>query len=68
VGGIVERSAIESGQVVTRELLDLTVSVDHDVVDGAPAARFIRRLRETIEMRDGVELMSGSAEPARAGS
>jgi len=68
LGGIVERSAVESGQIVTRELLDLTVSVDHDVVDGAPAARFIRRLRETIEMRDGVELMSGSAEPARAGS
>jgi len=68
LGGIVERSGVESGEIVTRELLDLTVSVDHDVVDGAPAARFIRRLRESIEMRDGVELMSGSSQPARAGS
>jgi len=68
LGGIVERAAVESGQLVTRELLDLTVSVDHDVVDGAPAARFVRGLREAIEMREGVDLMSGSSEPAVAGA
>jgi 2-oxoacid dehydrogenases acyltransferase (catalytic domain). len=27
----------------------LTISVDHDVVNGAPVARFISRLRESIE-------------------
>jgi pyruvate/2-oxoglutarate dehydrogenase complex dihydrolipoamide acyltransferase (E2) component len=49
IGGIVERPAIEAGQLVTREVLALTVSVDHDVVDGAPAARFVRSLREAME-------------------
>jgi pyruvate/2-oxoglutarate dehydrogenase complex dihydrolipoamide acyltransferase (E2) component len=60
LGGIVERPVIEAGQIVPRAFLDLTVSVDHDVVDGAPAARFVRRLRELIASADGLEA------PARA--
>jgi pyruvate/2-oxoglutarate dehydrogenase complex dihydrolipoamide acyltransferase (E2) component len=55
LGGIVERPAMEEGRIVTRELLAVTVSVDHDIVDGAPAARFVRRLRELIEAADGLE-------------
>jgi pyruvate/2-oxoglutarate dehydrogenase complex dihydrolipoamide acyltransferase (E2) component len=31
-----------------REYLHLTVSFDHDIVDGAPAARFLRQLTEVI--------------------
>jgi pyruvate/2-oxoglutarate dehydrogenase complex dihydrolipoamide acyltransferase (E2) component len=27
----------------------LTISVDHDVVNGAPLARFISRFRKTVE-------------------
>jgi pyruvate/2-oxoglutarate dehydrogenase complex dihydrolipoamide acyltransferase (E2) component len=49
LGGIAERPAVVAGQIVAREYLELTVSVDHDVVDGAPAARFVRRLRASIE-------------------
>jgi pyruvate/2-oxoglutarate dehydrogenase complex dihydrolipoamide acyltransferase (E2) component len=30
-------------------MLSLTVVFDHDVVDGAPAARFVQRLVELIE-------------------
>ena len=32
-----------------KEFLCLTVSVDHDIVDGAPAARFIRQFMRLIE-------------------
>jgi pyruvate/2-oxoglutarate dehydrogenase complex dihydrolipoamide acyltransferase (E2) component len=32
----------------------LTVAFDHDIVDGAPAARFVKRLVELIE--SGYEL------------
>ena len=35
--------------MTAREVLDLTVTVDHNVVDGAPAARFAATLRELIE-------------------
>ena len=37
------------GRVESREYLSLTVSVDHDVVNGAPVARFISRFRESVE-------------------
>jgi pyruvate/2-oxoglutarate dehydrogenase complex dihydrolipoamide acyltransferase (E2) component len=53
--------------LVTREVLDLTISVDHDIVDGAPAARFVRRLREAIEAGDGLDQLAiTSAKSARA--
>ena len=45
VGGIATKPRYLNGQLEPRELLDLTISVDHDIVDGAPAARFARRLR-----------------------
>jgi pyruvate/2-oxoglutarate dehydrogenase complex dihydrolipoamide acyltransferase (E2) component len=48
VGGIVERAVFVDGTVVPREFVDLTLSFDHDVVDGAPAARFTSRLRELL--------------------
>lgn len=32
-----------------RYVLDLTVTIDHNVVDGAPAARFGAELRRLIE-------------------
>jgi pyruvate/2-oxoglutarate dehydrogenase complex dihydrolipoamide acyltransferase (E2) component len=35
-------------------MLDLTISVDHDLVDGAPAARFARRLADLVESADGL--------------
>jgi pyruvate/2-oxoglutarate dehydrogenase complex dihydrolipoamide acyltransferase (E2) component len=35
-----------------REYLNVTISFDHDIVDGAPAARFTQRLKELIEAAD----------------
>jgi pyruvate/2-oxoglutarate dehydrogenase complex dihydrolipoamide acyltransferase (E2) component len=55
VGGIGEKRLLGGDQVTTREYLDLTISVDHDIIDGAPAARFTRRLKELIERGYGLE-------------
>ena len=38
VGGMSQRPRVVDGQVTVRDLLDLTVVIDHNVVDGAPAA------------------------------
>jgi hypothetical protein len=43
-----------------RDVLDLTVSVDHNVVDGAPAARFVADLRSAIESPE--DLFHGGGE------
>ena len=55
VGGIARKAAVIDGRVEPRDMLDLTVAFDHDVVDGAPAARFVKRLVELIESGYGLE-------------
>ena len=55
VGGIGERPVVHERTVVARECLDLTLSFDHDIVDGAPAARFARTLVEIIESGSALE-------------
>jgi pyruvate/2-oxoglutarate dehydrogenase complex dihydrolipoamide acyltransferase (E2) component len=54
VGGIVERPVIVDGVPVRHEFVDVTLSFDHDVVDGAPAARFTATLRALIESAHGL--------------
>jgi pyruvate/2-oxoglutarate dehydrogenase complex dihydrolipoamide acyltransferase (E2) component len=54
LGGMSEKPGIMDGQVAIREYLCLTVSLDHDIIDGAPAARFIARLKELIESGFGL--------------
>lgn len=49
VGSIVNRIVEFNRQIVAREHLCLTVSFDHNIVDGAPAARFMNQLVETIK-------------------
>jgi pyruvate/2-oxoglutarate dehydrogenase complex dihydrolipoamide acyltransferase (E2) component len=55
VGGIVKRPGIVHEQIAIREYVGLTVMFDHDVTDGAPVARFIRRLQELMADRYGLE-------------
>lgn len=48
--GSINRKVVEiEGQYQCREHLCLTVSFDHNIVDGAPAARFMSKLIETIK-------------------
>jgi pyruvate/2-oxoglutarate dehydrogenase complex dihydrolipoamide acyltransferase (E2) component len=49
VGGIVQKPGLHEGQIVPRDYLHLTASFDHDIVDGAPAARFTQRLVDYLE-------------------
>jgi pyruvate/2-oxoglutarate dehydrogenase complex dihydrolipoamide acyltransferase (E2) component len=49
VGSTAWKPAVIEGRIEPREVLHLTVMFDHDVIDGAPATRFTRRLVELIE-------------------
>jgi len=55
VGSMAWKPAVVEGRIEPREILNLTVLFDHDVVDGAPATRFVRRLVELIESGYGLE-------------
>jgi len=54
VGSISWKPAVVDGRVEPREILNLTVTFDHDIVDGGPATRFVRRLVELIESGYGL--------------
>lgn len=55
VGGVADRPVARDGQVVVRPMLPLTLSFDHAVIDGAPAARFTETLRTLVESAAGFE-------------
>jgi len=66
VGGIAEKPGVVNGTIAIREYLSLTLSVNHDIVDGAPAARFTERLKELIESGYGLDDSTVESELARA--
>jgi pyruvate dehydrogenase E2 component (dihydrolipoamide acetyltransferase) len=49
VGGINQVPVIKNGQVVTGNIMKLTLSCDHRVVDGAVGARFLQTLKNYLE-------------------
>jgi pyruvate/2-oxoglutarate dehydrogenase complex dihydrolipoamide acyltransferase (E2) component len=49
VGGINKKPGEYEGEITIREYLNLTLSFDHDIIDGAPAARFARKFTELLE-------------------
>jgi pyruvate/2-oxoglutarate dehydrogenase complex dihydrolipoamide acyltransferase (E2) component len=65
VGGIDVKPRAVDGQVGVQDTLSLTVSVDHNITDGAVAARFTERLKELIE--SGYGLADVEVSPATAG-
>jgi pyruvate/2-oxoglutarate dehydrogenase complex dihydrolipoamide acyltransferase (E2) component len=58
VGGIAWKPVVVEGRIEPREILSLTVTFDHDVVDGGPATRFVRQLVELIESGYGLDYHS----------
>jgi pyruvate dehydrogenase E2 component (dihydrolipoamide acetyltransferase) len=49
VGRIQPRPVVVDGAIQARPMLTLSLSFDHRLVDGAPAARFLQRVKQLIE-------------------
>ena len=49
IGRIHEKPVVVDGQIVVREMMSLSISFDHRLIDGAPAARFLQRVKQFIE-------------------
>jgi pyruvate/2-oxoglutarate dehydrogenase complex dihydrolipoamide acyltransferase (E2) component len=54
VGSIVRKPRVVGEDVVPRDVLHLTISFDHDVVDGVPAGRFAQALARRLENADAL--------------
>jgi len=58
VGGINKKPGVVNNKIQIREYLNLTITVDHDIVDGGPLARFVDRLIELIEIGFGLDVLN----------
>jgi pyruvate/2-oxoglutarate dehydrogenase complex dihydrolipoamide acyltransferase (E2) component len=54
IGGITIKPGIVDDRIEPREYLSITATFDHDITDGAPAARFAQNLKEYIESGHGL--------------
>lgn len=52
VGRIAKRPVVSGDQVVPRDLVTFSLTFDHRIVDGAPAARFLKLLVTMVEKPD----------------
>jgi pyruvate/2-oxoglutarate dehydrogenase complex dihydrolipoamide acyltransferase (E2) component len=55
LGNIARKPGIVGEEIKIREYLSMTVLFDHDVTDGAPVVRFVRRLKELLERSYGLD-------------
>jgi pyruvate dehydrogenase E2 component (dihydrolipoamide acetyltransferase) len=49
VGRIKECVAVVDGEIAVRKMMWLSLTFDHRLVDGAPAARFLQRIKQYVE-------------------
>ena len=49
VGATVDRVVPVNGEIAIRPIMNLSLTVDHRVVDGTPAAQFLKELKELLE-------------------
>jgi pyruvate dehydrogenase E2 component (dihydrolipoamide acetyltransferase) len=49
VSAVIPKPIVEDGEIVARPCLKMSLSVDHRLVDGAVAARFLARIKELVE-------------------
>ena len=49
MGRVVEKPIIEDGQVTKASMMYLSLTFDHRVVDGAPAAEFLQTIKKRLE-------------------
>jgi len=51
VGKITQKPVATKGKIEPKPIMTLSLSYDHRVVDGGPAAEFLRKIKENIEKR-----------------
>jgi pyruvate dehydrogenase E2 component (dihydrolipoamide acetyltransferase) len=49
VGGATEKPVVRNGQIVVRSIMNVTMSCDHRVVDGATGAKFLQTFKQMLE-------------------
>ena len=54
ISNITKKPIVIGNKIEIREILNMTILIDHDVIDGSPMARFISNLSRNIEKGYGL--------------
>jgi len=54
LGSVIKKPGVVGDDIAIREFLEMTILIDHDAVDGAPAARFVAALTRLMESGYGL--------------
>lgn len=49
IGSVLKKTVVVKDEIKIRDILNITILIDHDAIDGAPMVRFINKLTEYIE-------------------
>ena len=49
IGSVLKKPVVKDNEIKIREILNMTILVDHDVIDGAPMVRFLNELTKYLE-------------------
>lgn len=60
IGSVIRKPVVVNDEIKAREVLNMTILMDHDVIDGAPMVRFVNELVRRIETGVGLEHHSDS--------
>ncbi len=52
VGRVVEKPRVKNKQILARTVMHMSLTFDHRLVDGAPAAEFLQKVKQNIESPD----------------
>lgn len=55
VGGITKKPGVINDKISIREYIHLTITTDHDIIDGGPLVRFVERLNSLMEKGYGLD-------------
>ena len=55
IGSLTKKAAPHQGTIQKRSILHLTIAIDHDVIDGMPALKFVDDLVNILESGAGVD-------------
>ncbi len=49
VGGATQKAVVRNGEIVARSIMNVTMSCDHRVIDGATGAKFLQTFKQMLE-------------------
>ncbi len=49
IGGASEKAVVRNGEIVVRNMMNVTMSCDHRVIDGATGAKFLQTFKQMLE-------------------